>query len=79
MAIEMPKRKIIYIGNEAPDSGSPQYCGWIDTTSRTVKVYEGGQWVSKVSFVDTTEGYTGEIKNGKNTFVFKNGVLVSYE
>jgi hypothetical protein len=77
MVIEMPKRKIIYIGDEAP-SGDPTYYGWIDTTTRTVKVYEGGHWVVKASFADTTEGFTGEIKNGKETFVFKNGLLVKY-
>ncbi len=75
--MENPKRKIIHISDTPPD-GDPKYCGWIDTATRTVKVYEGGQWVVKASFADTTEGYTGEIKNGKETFVFKNGLLVKY-
>ena len=76
--IELPKRKIMFIGEAAPDCNDPQYYGWIDTATRTVKVYEGGQWVVKASFADTTEGYTGEIKNGNNIFTFENGVLVKY-
>jgi hypothetical protein len=78
MGLEPPKRKIIYIGDEAP-GGDPKYYGWIDTTTRTVKAWENGQWVVKTSFADITEGYTGEIKNGKETFIFKNGLLVKYE
>ena len=78
MPIETPKRKIIFIGSEPPE-GDAQYCGWIDTSTRTVKVYEGGGWVVKASFADTTEGFTGEIKNGKDTFLFKNGILLKYE
>lgn len=77
MPIENPKRKIIFI-DSTPPTGDPKYYAWIDTATRTVKVYEGGQWVIKASFADTTEGYTGEIKNGKDTFVFKNGLLVKY-
>ena len=75
--IETPKRKIIFIGDAPPD-GDPKYYAWIDTVYRQVKVYEGGQWVVKASFVDATEGYTGEIKHGKDTFVFENGVLKKY-
>ena len=75
--MENPKRKIVFIGDDSP-GGDPKYYAWVDTTTRTIKVVEGGQWVIKVSFADTTEGYTGEIKNGKETFVFKNGLLVKY-
>ena len=53
MAFETPKRKIMFIGTEAPDR--QQYTAWIDTASRTIKVYEGGQWVMKASFADIME------------------------
>ena len=71
-----PDRKIIYVNDMAP--ANSEYVAWIDTASRTIKVFEGGQWVVKASFADTTEGYTGEIKHGKDTFYFKNGVLTKY-
>jgi len=76
MVYEPPKRKMVYIDDKAPEH--VEYSAWIDTATRTIKLYEGGQWVVKTSFADTTEGYTGEIKNGKETFVFKNGLLVKY-
>jgi hypothetical protein len=76
MSLEPPKRKIIYIGDEAPD-GDPKYFGWIDTTTRTVKVYEGGQWVIKASF--TEDGYTGTFQVAKKELTFQNGLLVKYE
>ena len=75
MPIELPKRKIVFI-DSTPPAGDPTYFAWIDTATRTVKVYEGGQWVVKASFAE--DGYTGEIKHGKDTFVFKNGLLVKY-
>lgn len=75
MVYESPKRKIIFIDSNPP-SGDPTYFAWIDTATRTVKVWEAGQWVVKASFAE--DGYTGEIKHGNNTFVFKNGLLVKY-
>ena len=76
MPIPKPERKIIYINDTAP--ANTEYVAWVDTATRTIKIFESGQWVVKASLADTTEGYTGEIKNGKETFVFKNGLLVKY-
>lgn len=76
MSIPNPVRKIVHIDDTAPTN--TEYVAWIDTATRTIKVFEGGQWVVKASFADVTEGYTGEIKNGKDTFVFENGVLKKY-
>ena len=77
MPIEMPKRKIMHIGNTPPE-GDCRYVGWIDTASRTVKVWENGQWVVKASFADTPEGESAEIKTEGGVLVFKNGLLVKY-
>jgi len=52
--MENPKRKIVFIGDDSP-GGDPKYYAWVDTTTRTIKVVEGGQWVIKVSFADTME------------------------
>lgn len=73
---EPPNRKIMHISDTPPD-GDPKYIGWIDTATRTGKVYEGGQWVVKFSFAEN--GYTGEVKAGNKTFTFKNGILIAYE
>jgi len=78
MPIETPKRKIMFIDSEPPDGNNYQYCGWTDTATRTVKVYESGQWAIKANLADETDGFTGDIKNGKETFVFKNGLLIKY-
>jgi hypothetical protein len=53
MAYEPPKRKMVYIDDKAPEH--VEYSAWIDTATRTIKLYEGGQWVIKVSFADTME------------------------
>jgi hypothetical protein len=53
MPIPKPERKIIYINDTAPVNS--EYVAWVDTTTRTIKVFEGGQWVMKVNFADTME------------------------
>jgi len=74
MAIEKPNRKILHIGDYAPSI--TEYSAWLDTATRTIKLYEGG-WVVKAKLAE--DGYTGEITHGNNKMTFKNGVLVSYE
>jgi hypothetical protein len=76
--IELPKRKIMFIGDAPPD-GDPKYYAWIDTVYRQVKVYEGGQWISKADFADPMpEGEDAEIKTEGGVLVFKNGILVKH-
>jgi hypothetical protein len=76
MSLEPPKRKIIYIGDEAPD-GDPKYFGWIDTATRTGKAWENGEWVVKIDF--NTVGYTGTFRVANKELTFHNGLLVKYE
>lgn len=78
MVVELPKRKIIFIDDDAP-SGDPSYYGWFDTTTRTVKVWENGQWVVKLTFTELLEGYTGTVKVGGEDFTFENGLLKTVE
>ena len=65
---------------ETPDSSRWGGSIWIDTANRQIKQFTGGQWAVLVDFADNykPEGYTGEIKDGKSTFVFENGILIKY-
>ena len=81
----MPNIKVgrVLIGPDIPSGRPASEWGnfiWIDTVNRQVKHFDGAAWVVDVDFSDTfsTEGYTGEIKDGKNTFVFENGILIKY-
>jgi hypothetical protein len=77
MESEKPLRKIVYIGDTAPAQG--EYAAWIDTASKSIKVYESGQWVTKTSLSYSPSGYTGKIKQGNKDLYFENGLLLKYE
>lgn len=81
MEIPKPKRKIVIISDTPPtDRDDWQYYCWIDTTTRQIKEFEGGTWVSKVSFADTLpSGLTTVIKHGNKDMTFTNGILTSYQ
>ena len=53
MPIPKPERKIIYINDTAP--ANTEYVAWVDTATRTIKIFESGQWVVKASLADTME------------------------
>lgn len=78
MATEKPKRKIIYIGDTAPDNS--EYVAWIDTAERNVKIFENGQWVVQVSFADSVPGgVTDTFKVANKNLTFTEGILTSYD
>ena len=79
----MPNRlRTLVIGTELPSEPIEHWSNfaWLNPADRTIKEYVNGHWVEIATLADTfkTEGYTGEIKDGKNTFVFENGILIKY-
>lgn len=52
MAIELPKRKIVFIDSTPPTGENLDRFCWIDIVERQIKIFEDGQWTMAADLAD---------------------------